>query len=139
MAVQHLRVDPVSHPPQQRRRALNVGEQKHESLHGHSVEAPPGCGPASSHTITPDLPTRMAPRLLTGLADHPHGRAPIANAPRRQNKQFGAALAPRARSDYHARIGREDVDSASGPASPLPAVPSWFWPDAGVGSGAWVP
>src|ERR1700683_344540 len=54
MAVQHLRVDPVSRPPQQRRRALNVGEQKRESLHGHSVEAPPGCGPASSHTITPD-------------------------------------------------------------------------------------
>jgi len=37
------------------------------------------------------------------------------------------------------RFGREDVDSASGPASPLPAVPAWFWPGVGVGSGAWVP
>jgi hypothetical protein len=36
------------------------------------------------------------------------------------------------------RVDREDVDSVPGPASPLPAVPAWFWPGAGVGSGAWV-
>jgi hypothetical protein len=28
------------------------------------------------------------------------------------------------------------VDSASGPASPLPALLPWFWPGAGVVSGA---
>jgi hypothetical protein len=44
------------------------------------------------------------------------------------------------RSGRYAQIfGREDVDSASVPALLLPALLSWFWPGAGVGSGAWVP
>jgi hypothetical protein len=33
MAGQHLRVIVVSQPPEQRRRALNVGEQEREGLH----------------------------------------------------------------------------------------------------------
>jgi hypothetical protein len=33
MPGQHLRVDVFSQPPEQRRRALNVGEQEREDLH----------------------------------------------------------------------------------------------------------
>jgi hypothetical protein len=38
MRGQHLRVDVFPQPPEQRRRALNVGEQEREGLHTHSVE-----------------------------------------------------------------------------------------------------
>ena len=40
MASEYLRVNVFTQPPEQRRRALNVGKQKRESLHEHSVERP---------------------------------------------------------------------------------------------------
>ena len=52
---------------------------------------------ASGHTITPDPCTRVAPRLLAGLADYPHGRVPAAAASRRPNGEFGAGLPATAR------------------------------------------
>jgi hypothetical protein len=63
--------------------------------------------------------TRVPGRLeLADMAIH-HGQSTLRQPPR--------------------RVGREDVDSAPGPASPLPALPAWFWAGGGVASGAWVP
>jgi hypothetical protein len=72
MPSQHLRVDAPTQPPQQRRRALNIGKQKRESLHGQSVEgAGQEAAAASRHTIRQD-PTRIA-SAADRLAGHPHG------------------------------------------------------------------
>jgi hypothetical protein len=44
MTGQYPRVIVFSQPPEQRSRALNVGEQEREGLHGHSLEGRPGGG-----------------------------------------------------------------------------------------------
>ena len=64
MPGQHLRVDVFSQAPQQRRGALNVGEQEREGLHAHSVEGRPGGVPASS--LREQLRAALA---RAGLAD----------------------------------------------------------------------
>jgi beta-glucosidase len=51
----------------------------------------------------------------------------------------GSALVLLGASNNGTGTGREDVDSASGPASPLSALLPWVWAGAGVASGAWVP
>jgi hypothetical protein len=71
MPGQQLRVPVVPQPAQQRRRALNVGEQEREGLHPSSVESLPGGVTASRHASAPD-PCTPTSRPLTGLAGHPH-------------------------------------------------------------------
>jgi len=56
MVGKHLRVDAFPQSPKQRRRALNVGKEKGESLHGHSVE-----GPAKPPRLAPSAPTGQHP------------------------------------------------------------------------------
>ncbi len=48
MLGQHPRVHTLPHPPEQSRRALDVGEQERERLHEHSVERRPGTAAAPS-------------------------------------------------------------------------------------------
>jgi hypothetical protein len=66
MPGQHLRVIVVPQPPEQRRRALDVGEQEREGLHPSSVEGRPGGGGCQQprHHARPAHPGW--PRLLTG-------------------------------------------------------------------------
>jgi hypothetical protein len=102
MTGQHLRVDIVPQPPEQRRRALNVGEQERESLHPSSVE-----GRARRRQLPPGTPSRQTPapgwaRLLTGsLTTCTAGtdRYPLA-IPERGIR--GGPAAKRLRSDRHA-------------------------------------
>jgi hypothetical protein len=66
MVGKHLRVAAIPQPPQQRRRALNVGEKKRESLHGHSVE-----GPAKPRQPSPGAAGQAPSLSLVGSGARP--------------------------------------------------------------------
>ena len=74
MTGQHLRVNVVSQPPEQRRRALNVGEQEREGLHPHSVEGRQArrrqlpAGTPSRQTRPPGWPRPLTGSLLPARA-----------------------------------------------------------------------
>ena len=107
MTGQHLRVIVVPQAPQQRRRALNVSEQEREGLHPSSVEGrarPRHCQQAR-HQARPAHPD--GPRLLTGLAGHPHGgHRSVTPRYARMGNPGGAPAAKRPRSDRPARSRR---------------------------------
>ena len=73
MPGQHLRVNVVPQPPEQRRRALNVGEQEREGLHPSQRRRP-----ARRRQLPAGTPSRQTrppgwPPAADRLAGHPHG------------------------------------------------------------------
>jgi hypothetical protein len=90
MVGKHLRVDAIPQAPQQRRRALNVGKQKREGLHKHSVEGPAKPTAADSQR-TGAAPTPTARPGTHWLADHQHRPVP---ALRLQSAERGIRAGP---------------------------------------------